>query len=50
MDPYNPIVAETYIKREPWWAVASKLVMDALLVVVVVWLLAVVLLSLERAF
>lgn len=48
-DPFNPIAAETYIKREPWWAVASRLALDALLAVVAVWLLAVFILSLEKA-
>lgn len=48
MDPHNPIIAETYIKREPWWAVIFKLVSDALLLVVGVWLLTVLLLSLDR--
>lgn len=48
MDSHNPIIAETYIKREPWWAVVFKIVSDALLLVVAVWLLAVLLLSLER--
>lgn len=45
MDHWNPIIAETYIKREPWWAVIFRLALDALLVV---WLLAVFLLSLDK--
>jgi hypothetical protein len=48
MDPWNPILGEVFIKREPWWGIATRFLLDVLLVVVVVWLLTVVVLSLEK--
>lgn len=48
MDPHNPIIAETYVKREPAWKMALYAVAFVLLVLASVWATTVVLFSLER--
>lgn len=48
MDPWNPIAAETYIKRESFWTWLGRLAFEALLGIIGVWLLAVFILSLDK--
>lgn len=50
MDPWNPFVAETHVERVSGWRFVGEIVFTAALCVAGVWLLAVFLLSLERAY
>lgn len=45
MDPWNPWIAETHIKRVPWWQVYVAQAFSVLLIVTLVWFVASVALS-----
>lgn len=45
MDNWNPIIAETYVKRLPWWQVYVAEAFGVALVVTLVWFVTAVVLS-----
>lgn len=48
MDEWNPVLAETYVKRVPLWRVAVGYAGLVLAVVALTWVAAVIVLSLQR--
>lgn len=48
MDTWNPILAETHVKRVPFWRLAVAYAGMIFAVVASTWVAAVILLSLER--
>lgn len=49
MDPHNPIIAQTYVKRIPTWKAVAVFIVSSLLVLpLTVWAVTVFLLSLEK--
>ena len=47
MDDWNPIMAETYVKRLPWWHVVALEAFGILLAITIVWLFVVVVFQLD---
>lgn len=48
MDCWNPIMAETYIKRVPLWKAVAVFILSIPLLLVVMWAVTVFLFSLEK--
>jgi hypothetical protein len=48
MDLWNPIIAETHVKREPLLKVAAAFVLAVLAGLGALWVAAIVILSLDR--
>lgn len=48
MDTWNPIIAETHVKRVAFWQALAAEALLGLAVVVIVWLLVVAVFSIDR--
>lgn len=48
MDPYNPIIAQTYVKRVPFWHMLASLAVSVLILLGTIWAVTVIIFSLER--